>query len=214
METSHNVYEEYLEWYPYVESLYTVEKMELGEGDIQISCPQIMNFSDGALQGKWNRIFLGTEERVLDDWEGNGTYQVTFEVKTMTADMLSILMNGTADTGEVHSFQYTYNIDLNTGESIRLRDHVDVKKVAENLFAGTGFYVDGMDVSHFSERLKAIYGSPEALARSLEGYDYSEDGSAPYGYSYIEDGKVWLCMEVPHDLGDYVKIELDTPGEM
>ena len=132
----------------------------------------------------------------------------------MTADMLSILMNGTADTGEVHSFQYTYNIDLNTGESIRLRDHVDVKKVAENLFAGTGFYVDGMDVSHFSERLKAIYGSPEALARSLEGYDYSEDGSAPYGYSYIEDGKVWLCMEVPHDLGDYVKIELDTPGEM
>lgn len=214
METSHNVYEEYLEWYPYVESLYSIEKMELGEGDIQISCPQIMDFSDGALQGKWNRIFLGTEERVLDDWEGNGTYQVTFEVKTMTADMLSILMNGTADTGEVHSFQYTYNIDLNTGESIRLRDHVDVKKVAENLFAGTGFYVDGMDVSLFSERLKAIYGSPEALARSLEGYDYSEDGSAPYGYSYIEDGKVWLCMEVPHDLGDYVKIELDTLGEM
>ena len=65
-------------------------------------------------------------------------------------------------------------------------------------------------MGYFSERMKAFYGSPEALARSLNGYDYAEDGSAPYGYSYLEDGKVWLCMEVPHDLGDYVEIELDT----
>lgn len=40
--------------------------------------------------------------------------------------------------------------------------------------------------------------------------DYSEDGTAPYGYSYLADGKVWICMEVPHALGDYIEIELDT----
>lgn len=215
METSHDVYEEYLEWYPYVEALYHVEEMTLGEGDIQISCPQIVDFENEELQGKWNRIFLGTEERVLDEWEGDGTYQVSYEIKTMTADTLSILMNGIAKTDDEasHSFKYTYNVDLNTGESIRLKDHVDVEKVAENLFAGTGFYVDRVDADYFAERLKAFYGSPEALARSLSGYDYAEDGSAPYGYSYLEDGKVWLCMEMPHDLGDYIEIELDVQGE-
>lgn len=212
METSHSIYEEYLEWYPYVESPYQIEEMSLGEGDIEILCPQITGLEDAELQGKWNRIFLGTEERVLNEWDGNGTYQVSYEIKTMTADTISILMNGVAEMeGEApHTFKYTYNVDMNTGESIRLSDHVDVEKTAQNLFAGTGFYVDGVEVTYFSERLKAIYGSPEALARSLQGYDYAEDGSAPYGYSYLENGKVWLCMEVPHDLGDYVEIELDT----
>lgn len=37
-----------------------------------------------------------------------------------------------------------------------------------------------------------------------------EDGSDPYGYSYLENGKVWLCMEVPHSMGDYIEIELDA----
>ena len=63
---------------------------------------------------------------------------------------------------------------------------------------------------YFRERLEAIYDSPDALAQSLAGYDYSEDGTAPYGYSYLVDGKVWICMEVPHALGDYIEIELDT----
>lgn len=63
---------------------------------------------------------------------------------------------------------------------------------------------------YFTERLEAIYENPESLARSLEGYDYSEDGSVPYGYSYIEGGRVRLCMEMPHELGDYIEAELDN----
>ena len=114
------------------------------------------------------------------------------------------------DTPEEYTFKYTYNIDLNTGESIRLKDHVDVEKLAENMFAGTGYYVKEDLADYFRERLEAIYDSPDALAQSLAGYDYSEDGTAPYGYSYLADGKVWICMEVPHALGDYIEIELDT----
>ena len=131
----------------------------------------------------------------------------------MTPDTLSILMNGNiCEQGAAHpySFKYTYNIDLNTGESIRLADHVDVDRLAENLFAGTGYYVEESAADYFRERLEAIYGTPDSLARSLAGYDYTEDGSAPYGYSYLENGKVWICMEVPHALGDYMEIELDT----
>lgn len=214
LKTGHEIYEEYLEMYDFAESSYRVKEMVLSEGEIRISCPQIEGLPDEQIQGKWNRIFLGAEERAMDEWEADGSYEVSFEVKTMTRDVLSILMNGFyygEDAAHPYSFKYTYNIDLNTGESIRLADHVDVEKTAENLFAGTGYYVEESLAPHFAERLKVIYDSPEALARSLAGYDYSEDESAPYGYSYIRDGRVWLCMEVPHALGDYIEIELDVP---
>lgn len=213
LKTGHSIYEEYLGMYPYTEVPYRIREMALGEGTLKISCPQIEGLEDDRIQGKWNRIFLGTEERVMDDWEGRGNYEVSYEVKTMTADMLSILMSGRfyEEEGATPSaFKYTYNIDLNTGESIRLKDLVDVEKVAENMFSGTGYYVEETLAPYFTERLDAIYESPEALARSLEGYDYAEDGTAPYGYSYISDGKVWICMEVPHELGDYIEIELDA----
>ena len=211
LETGHTIYEEYLEMYPYVEASYRVTEMILEEGNMRISCPQIKDLGDDEIQGKWNRIFLGTEERAMDEWGGNGTYEVKYTVKTMNADMLSILMDGYVNeegTAHPYTFKYTYNIDLNTGESIRLADHVDVDKTAENLFSGTGYYVEESLAPYFTERLESIYENPDALARSLEGYDYAEDGSAPYGYSYIADGKVWLCMEVPHALGDYIEIEL------
>lgn len=211
--TSHEVYEEYLEMYDWADASYQVEALVLSKDHIEISCPQIKGLPDDQIQGKWNRIFLGTEERAMDEWDGNGTYEVSYEIKTMTEDVLSILMNGYFyEEGAAHpsSFQYTYNIDLNTGESIRLADLVDVNRLAENMFNGTGYYVEETLASDFADRLKAIYESPGALARSLEGYDYSEDESAPYGYSYLQDGAIWLCMEVPHALGDYIEVELDA----
>ena len=203
---------EALEMYPYTEATYQIREEKLTGDGLEISCPQIDGFRDERIQEKWNQIMLATEQTVMDQWEGNGTYRVTYTVKTMTPDTLSILMDGTVntpDTPEEYTFKYTYNIDLNTGESIRLKDHVDVEKLAENMFAGTGYYVKEDLADYFRERLEAIYDSPDALAQSLAGYDYSEDGTAPYGYSYLADGKVWICMEVPHALCDYIEIELD-----
>lgn len=218
LDTGREAYEEYLEWYPHVESSYKVVDAKLEQDGVSITYPQIEGLGDARMQEKWNDIIRSTEERAMEGWLSGGesqddSYEVSYVVKTMTPDTLSILMNGNiCEQGAVHpySFKYTYNIDLNTGESIRLADHVDVDRLAENLFAGTGYYVEESAADYFRERLEAIYGTPDSLARSLAGYDYAEDGSAPYGYSYLENGKVWICMEVPHALGDYMEIELDT----
>lgn len=218
LDTGREAYEEYLEWYLYVESSYKVVEAKLEQDGVSITYPQIEGLGDARMQEKWNDIIRSTEERAMEGWLSGGesqddSYEVSYVVKTMTPDTLSILMNGNiCEQGAAHpySFKYTYNIDLNTGESIRLADHVDVDRLAENLFAGTGYYVEESAADYFRERLEAIYGTPDSLARSLAGYDYAEDGSAPYGYSYLENGKVWICMEVPHALGDYMEIELDT----
>ncbi len=213
LETNYNVYEEYLEYYPYVESAYRVvtELLETEDG-VSISCPQIEGLGDERIQEKWNEIMLANEQMAVEGWGGGGTYTVTYTLKTMTTDTLSILMDGVFSDGsyDEQTFKYTYNIDPNTGGSIRLADHVDVELLAENMFEGKGYYVDEALAPYFLERIQSIYESPDSLARSLEGYDYVEDGSDPYGYSYLENGKVWLCMEVPHSMGDYIEIELDA----
>ena len=201
LETGHTVYEEYLGMYPFVEASYRVTEKILEGAGIHISCPQIEGLGDPRIEEKWNRFMLKNEEQTLAGWEGNGTYEASYQIKTQTPDALSILMEGKAQgegEGESHTFKYTYNIDLNTGDSVRLKDHVDVEKLAEAL------------APYFVERLDSIYESPDALARSLEGYDFEPGGGAPYGYSYLSDGKVWICMEVPHSLGDYIEIELDA----
>lgn len=219
LDTGRTAYEEYLETYPFVESSYQVTDVVLEEEPgLHITYPRIENLGNPSIQEKWNTIIRETEERAVEGWlsveENQGSsYEVSYMVKTMTPDTLSILMDGKIDEEDgmhPYSFKYTYNIDLNTGGSIRLKDHVNVEKLAENLFAGTGYYVEESLTPYFQERLEGIYGTPDSLARSLEGYDYAEDGSAPYGYSYLADGKVWICMEVPHALGDYIEIELDA----
>lgn len=216
LDTGRDVYEEYLERYPYIDAAYQIEEIVMEEEGIHIVYPQIKNLGQEWIQEKWNRLMKENEARAVESWmeDGNqGTYEVSCQVKTMTADTLSILMVGRIceeEAAHPYSFKYTYNIDLNTGESIQLKDHVDVETLAENLFAGTGYYVEEGVLSYFLERLEAIYETPDSLAKSLEGYDFSEEGNVPYGYSYLEDGKVWICMEVPHALGDYMEIELDA----
>ena len=128
LKTGHNIYEEYLEMYPYTEATYQIREEKLTGDGLEISCPQIEGFRDERIQEKWNQIMLATEQTVMDQWEGNGTYRVTYTVKTMTPDTLSILMDGTVntpDTPEEYTFKYTYNID-----QMCIRDSCSTKKVS------------------------------------------------------------------------------------
>ncbi len=213
LRTGRGSYEEYLEMYPYVETAYRIEEKTIEGTGLHISYPQIQNLGDKHIQDEWNTLIRGNEERAASEWEESGRYEVRYTVKTQSEDTLSILMDGAVySEGESkpHSFKYTYNIDLNTGESIRLKDAVDVRSVAEQMFEGKGYYIEKNLAPHFMERLNTIYEDSESLARALEGYDFDLEGNLPYGYSYLQDGRIWICMEVPHELGDYIEIELEA----
>ena len=47
------------------------------------------------------------------------------------------------------------------------------------------------------------------MADALRDFDYGENRETPAGFSYHQDGKVHLCIEVPHALGDYVDVILE-----
>jgi len=202
-----------LGYYPYQEASYTVETAEINEDSVHILYPQLKGLSNMGLQDYWNEVIREQAEELAKDVQaGGGDWEGTYTVKTMDNELFSVLLEGGGyQEGAAHPvrLQYTYNIDLTTGENVRLAHWVDVEKTAENLMAGTGFTVEGELDGEFQERMEILYVSTEQLAAALRGFDFSTGREIPAGFSYQENGKTHLCMEVPHALGDYVDITLE-----
>ena len=212
LETGHQVYDGWLELYSYVQASYSVSEGLLQEGAVTFSYPQIQDCSNTELQEKWNSIMEKKAEEMAEGLAEGSSLQGAFDVKTMNDELLSILVSGeisAAGAAYPSRFQYTYNIDMKTGENIRLAHHVNVNQVAEDMMNGKNYTVSGELASEFQERLTVLYGDAEQLAAALRGFDFGKgQNEHPAGYSYQEDGQTWLCMEVPHALGDFVNIEL------
>ena len=137
----------------------------------------------------------------------------SYDVKTINDELLSLVVSGEISAPSAaypFRFQYTYNIDMKTGENIRLAHYRNVDQIAENMMNGDNYRVIGALASEFQERLTVLYGDAGQLALSLRGFDFGKgQAEQPAGYSWQEDGKTWLSIEVPHALGDYVNVELE-----
>ena len=210
--TEHNAYSEALERYPYQEASYQVVAKELSEGGIEISYPQITGLSDESIEQNWNEIISGHARKAFEDAEEGSSLTVSYTIKTMNDQLLSILIEGDylAPGGAYPSgFRYTYNIDMRSGESVRLVHYRDVDQLARELLEGDGYTVEGELGEEFQERLAILYGDAGQLADVLRGFDYGENRETPSGFSYQENGRTHLCIEVPHALGDWVDVMLD-----
>ena len=210
LETGHQIYDGWLELYSYVQTSYSVTSGMLQEGTVTFSYPQIQDAPDTELQSQWNERIENKVETMAAELEEGTTLTGSYDVKTMNDELLSILVSGeisSASAAYPSRFQYTYNIDMKTGENIRLAHYMDVNQIAENMMNGEGYTVDKELASEFQERLTILYGNTEQLATALKGFDFGEgQNEHPAGYSYRENGQTWLCMEVPHALGDFVNV--------
>ena len=213
LETGHQIYDSWLELYDYVQASYSVADGLLQEGTVTFSYPQIQDCADTGLQEKWNNIMEKKAEDLAESLEEGDTLQGSFDVKTMNDELLSILVSGeisAASAAYPTRFQYTYNIDMRTGENIRLATYRNVDQIAEDMMNGTGYTVSGDLAEEFQKRLTVLYGDTEQLAAALRSFDFGKGQvEYPVGYSYQENGKTCLCMEVPHALGDFVTVELE-----
>ncbi len=212
LETGHQIYDGWLEMYPYVEASYTVSDGVIQEGEVTFYYPQLQDSGNTELQDEWNAIMKGKAVAMTENLEAGSALWGSYEVKTMNDELLSILVSGEispAGAAYPSRFQYTYNIDMKTGENIRLAHYRNVDQIAEDMLNGENYTVSGGLASEFQERLTFLYGDAKQLAAVLRGFDFGKGQEEhPAGYSYREDGRTWLCIEVPHALGDFVNIEL------
>ncbi len=212
IETGHQIYDGWLEQYDYVKASYSVSDGLLQKDKVNFCYPQLQNCTDTELQEKWNRIIKEKVESMAEELKEGASLYGKYDIKTMNDELLSILFSGDiSNPGVSYSsrFQFTYNIDMKTGESIRLAHYRDVDQIAEDMMNGKNYTVSGELASEFQARLTVLYGDARQLAAALRGFDFGKGQEQyPGGYSWQEDGKTWLSIEVPHALGDYVNVEL------
>ncbi len=205
-------YEGYLGYALYREASYALEQKIYEEEGVRITYFQLQDMGDEEIQEQWNQRIREHVQKIADSLEEGSTYQEAYTVKTMNDEILSVLMEGSRyEAGAPYPvrFLYTYNVDMETGTSIRLAHYRDVEKIAEDLMNGVHFQVKGELADEFQQRMGILYGDARQLADALKGYDYGSGQELPEGYSYQEEGLTHLCMEVPHALGDYVDITLE-----
>lgn len=190
-----------------------IEEVSIQKVKINIKYPKLVNLESKNIEDKWNKII---EDRINSDLElltDRDQYNLSYEVASDGEDELSIKLIGDCyydGAAQPFNFIYTYNISLTTGESKRLCDQIDINKLANNIYNDRGFTIETDNKEEFMDYIYSAFDNEELLAEMLVNFDYLEDGEVPFGYSFFEDGKLHLCIEVPHDLGDYAIIELDA----
>ena len=185
--------------------------------------PQINGLNNTDIQNKWNKkiendaLGQNNDEVSLNE----STLDYSYEVKTKTKDLISILCKATVYfEGAAHPFSYvnTYNIDLKTGNSKRLADNPNIKKYSEAIFNRKNYKIKtDNNKNNFLEIYNKYaldndsYESVNEVEKELQNYDYDLKNSnfEPLGFSYYEDNKTVICRDAPHAIGDYVELIMD-----
>lgn len=190
-----------------------IETITLQKDRITIKYPKLINLENEKIAEKWNKIIEDKISKDIENLSQNDIYQLNYEVASDTKEEVSIKMIGSCyydGATQPLNFIYTYNISLDTGESIRLCNQVDIEKLASKLYQNQGFTLEESKKDRFMKYIYSAFENEEALATMLGNFDYDEDTKQSYGYSFYEADKLNLCIEVPHDLGDYVIIQLEN----
>jgi len=190
-----------------------IEEVTIQKNKANIKYPKLINLENKNIEDKWNKIIEDRITSDLDLLKENDQYNLTYEVVSSDAEEISIKLIGDCYyEGAEHPFNfiYTYNISLTDGESKRLSEQVDVNVLANDIYNNTGFTLESDINEEFMDYIYSAFDNKEMLAEMLMNFDYNEDGELPYGYSFVENGKLHLCIEVPHALGDYAIIELNN----
>ena len=193
---------------------YTIKTKSIVTNNINVKYPQIVDFKDHKIQRDWNRVIKDKVEAEMNNIGSKDKYFLTYEVKTQNDDMISILVIGevscSANENNARMFKYTFNIDLDSGKSIRLKDKIDTEIIAQNLLDGRKYSLCDVEDSQFREYINLFYKNKKEIVDALNNFDFGESFSYTSGYSYYENGKIYICMSVNHQLGDYIEVLIDN----
>lgn len=189
---------------------YSIETQTYEEGVVKLTFPQITGMQDTELQAKINEnikqtLLQGsTQERLT-------AFEYSYETASMGAGVVSFVFKGYVNyegsaypTNEVK----TLNLNIITGENVRLKDYADVATVVSSLETGWGYEVssDGILKDDFSAFMNNGYVTDYAMTLLDYDMDFKNLAFVPAGFSCIKDNHLVLFVETEHAMGDYVEI--------
>ena len=197
-------------------------KVVLKKGEVtsdstfQVTYPQIKGWSNKKAMKYWNQVFAAANYGSKDD--GVDAYTLKTTVMTQNNQLLSILMEGNIryeGINETTKFAYTYNINMKTGESYRLKNSkANLSKIEDSLMnENYKIATKNQNVSIVAV-LDTLYLNSEKdddvarVKEALRECDYDEKNTNPACYSYWKNGKVSLVFGVDEGIGGYTIFEL------
>ncbi len=198
--------------YYFEEKIYSHEK-------IKIKYPQIHDLADEQFQKEVNQMISEFVLQKAGELSFKTEYSLEYQVTEQTNEMISILWKGIMNSPEAmypNGILYTLTLDLNENKILSLRDLEDLDEVTDSLIECADLPMYDMNGERISKDWQSeieAYLSEykhKKLLEELKQFDLSVDKEyEPAGYSYFENGKLHICISVPHALGDYIDIVPD-----
>lgn len=189
---------------------YSIETAVYEEGVVKVSYPQLCGMENTELENKLNE---GIKQSILQgsDQEGLCAFEYDYETASMGAGVVSFVFRGYVNHEEsaypINEVK-TLNLNLLTGESLRLKDYADVAEVVSSLEMNQGYEVvsEGIAKEDFSAFLNNGYVTDYAMTILDYDVDFKNLSFIPTGYSCIRDNHLVLFVETEHAMGDYAEI--------
>lgn len=194
---------------------YEIESAQYEEGVVTITYPKIVQMENLELQAIINTKILESVKKGSDE-EGYSSYELSYEVASKGSGILSLVFKGMRNSPQSAypvNLVKTLNIDMTSGENIRLKDYADIAQIVSGLETSTGYEIlsQGVDMQDFGAFLNNGYVTDYAITLLDYDSDFQNMNMIPAGYSCIRDNKIVLFIEAEHAMGDYVELVFLAP---
>lgn len=189
---------------------YSVETAVYEEGVVKLTYPQLSGMQNTEIQTKINE---GIKQALLQGstQEGVCAFEYSYETASIGAGVVSFVFRGYVNyEGSAYPVNEvkTLNLNLLTGENVRLKDYADVATVVSAIETTAGYEVvsDYVSKEDFSAFMNNGYVTDYAMTMLDFDMDFKNLSFVPTGFSCIRDNHLVLFVKTEHAMGDYVEI--------
>ncbi|QMV40484.1 polysaccharide deacetylase family protein [Cohnella cholangitidis] len=195
--------------------LYEVTSETYRNQDLILSYPQIIGLGDRAKEQAINKTLKNEAlkvESLYADADENFHLEMKYAIQAQTPKYLSVMYSGTSvvpDAAYPTNLLFTTNIDILTGERMKLSDIVDINaSFIENFKKGKYKpYDPELQIEQEIKESMNEY-SDENWVSFFEHADDLGEENAMNVFSYLTDDALGISFGVPHAIGDHAEVEI------
>ncbi|WP_372999651.1 DUF4163 domain-containing protein [Lutispora sp.] len=195
---------------------YIINELNYSKNDDKFKCnikyPQISGLSDNEKQKKINRTLKNEAIKVINYYEnpyGSVELSIDYKVTLKNPNILSVQYSGVGSVSNAahpNNLFFTTNINIMTGERLRLKDIVEIDKNFAQKFLNEEFK------SMWPEQSEALeyFTSEEVQEYFKEADSLDNIGTEKQSdvFSYLTTNSLGISISVGHAIGDHAEFEI------
>ncbi|NFO14118.1 DUF4163 domain-containing protein [Clostridium botulinum] len=202
---------------------YELVSKNYNKNNIKINYPEIKKFNDDEKLKSINKYLKGCALKVLDDYVKEDpnleavNLNVNYDVKFKNEKYISIVYEGEVNvngTAYPSSIFYTTNVDLESGNIIRLSDYSNVNDILNKLKDPKNIKVIAENDELAAAQKDFILNiGNDNLINMVKNADFHEvntkiESPKDGVYSYFDKDGIVISLQVNHAIGDHAEFKL------